>query len=154
MLGGVNSVKPPLMFHFMEERGKTQSIPLGNLSVVWIFVLYPELFYQVCMHTYMYINHSLFFLKSEEHKWKAGVTLASKACLKISHRVLAYTWDFPVSVAYSMVDFTLFAMAWPMSLAENFTALWMWCGLLVGGGGTGKSSSVPLLGPFMDTITS
>ena len=51
-------------------------------------------------------------------------TLASKACLKISHRVEAKRSDLPVSVAYMMVHFTRLANARPISLAENLTALW------------------------------
>ncbi len=51
------------------------------------------------------------------------LTLASNACLKISQSVFALSCDFPVSVANKMVALTLLAMACPMSLAENFTAL-------------------------------
>lgn len=52
-------------------------------------------------------------------------TLASKACLKISQRVLANRSDFPVSVANKMVHLTLRANARPISFAENLTALKM-----------------------------
>ena len=51
-------------------------------------------------------------------------TLAANACLKISQSVLAYFSDLPVSVAYRMVALIRLARAFPIILAENFTALW------------------------------
>lgn len=51
------------------------------------------------------------------------ITFASKACLNISTKDFANLSDLPVSVAYKIVHFTLFAIALPISLAENLTAL-------------------------------
>ena len=51
------------------------------------------------------------------------ITLALKACWKMSHRRLANVSDLPVSVANSMVHLIRLARAFPINLAENLTAL-------------------------------
>ena len=48
------------------------------------------------------------------------------------HSVLAYVSDLPVSVAKSIVAFILLAIALPISLAENLTALKKWKKIIKG----------------------
>ncbi len=52
-----------------------------------------------------------------------SLTLASNACLNISHNALAKLSDFPVSVAYKIVHLTLLAIALDINFVENLTAL-------------------------------
>ncbi len=70
------------------------------------------------------VTKSFIILTNEkEDLVEKQTTLASKACLKISHILLAYVSDLPVSVAYRIVHLMRRASALPISLAENFTAL-------------------------------